>query len=407
MKRLCQIAALLAFFLQTGCEKDENIDMILRLYGDAYEDIGYSIAMSDQDIIIGGLRTVITRRDGNYIESSDRNMGIFKTGPTGLQKWEATPGSPGDDEASKVIVLPGGEIIAAGMTVTGTGLAANSDIYLVKLGSDGQILWQSTIGGSGNEYATDIVVKPDGGFMLAGVTDAYRAESGGFTENIAGKKDFLLVDISSAGDSISSYAFGYGGDDICARLKSDRLNGYILFVTTDNSSEPGLEKNNLLLIRLNEDASNRGASIIGDTDDEYAADIEVLADGYLLTATVGKEDENTLIEIIGLTTNIQDDPRFTRKFSISGMPSAVNTIAARDGIYYIGGRVGTSSSSDNLFQQIDEYGESVGEPIISGGTGSQEVFDLLLSEDGFIYAAGTTVYENNTMMCMLKFKYRN
>jgi hypothetical protein len=57
--------------------------------------------------------------------------------------------------------------------------------------------------------------------------------------------------------------------------------------------------------------------------------------------------------------------------------------------------------------QIDENGETVGDPIISGGTGSQEALDILLSDDGFVYAAGTTAYENNTMMCLLKFKYRN
>lgn len=407
MKRLFQIAALLTVFLLPGCEKESGPDILLRLYGDAYEDIAYSIALADDELVIGGLRTVLTRRDGNYIESSDRNMGIFKTGLSGLQVWEATPGSTNSDEASRVLVLDDGSIIAVGMTITGTGVAANSDIYIVKLDSDGQLIWQSSIGGTGNEYATDIVAKTDGGFMVSGVTDAYRAESGGFTENIAGKKDFLLVEISSTGDSLSSNAFGYGGDDICTRMKSDRLNGYILFGNTDNSSQPGLEKNNLLLIRLNEDASNRGAAIIGDQDDEYAADFEVLSDGYLLTATVGKDNENTQIEIVGLTTNIQDEPRFRRNFRVNDLPSAVNTLAVRDGAYYIGGRIGILSSSDMLFLQIDEYGETVGEPIISGGTGSQEVFDILLSDDGFLYAAGTTAYENNTMMCLLKFRYRN
>jgi len=404
MRRYIILIPLAAILLLSGCEKDNSNDVLLRIYGDAYEDVGYSIALADGDIVLAGMRTVLTRRDGNYIESSDRNMGIFKAGSSGMQKWEATPGTSRADEASRVIVLPDGNMIAVGMTVVGTGLATNSNIYIVKLSGEGDVLWESIVGGSGNQYATDIVAKDDGGFMIAGVTDAYRAQSGGFTENIAGKKDFFFLEISSTGDSLTSYAFGYSGDDICTRLKRDRLNGYVLFGTTDNS-DPGMEKNNLLLIRLNDDGSNRGAAIIGDTGDEFAADFEVLDDGYLLTATIGKENEETMIELIGLSTDIQGVETFIRKFNINGQAGAVNTIASNNGVYYIGGRVGLPSSSDMFFLQIDDMGEAVGQPVISGGSGSQEANDILLADDGFLYSVGTTGYENNTMMCFLKFKY--
>jgi hypothetical protein len=405
MKRCLPGIALLILLCLAGCEKNNDNDVVLRLYGDAYEDIAYSLALTDADILIAGVRTVLTRRDGNYIESSVRKMGVFRTGPSGLQKWESNPGSGSTGEAYRVLALQGGDILVAGFTVRGSGTNATTDINIVKLSAAGSVLWESVIGGPGNQYATGVVPRPGGGYMVAGVTDAYRAPGGGFAENIAGMKDFFILEISEDGDSVSSNAFGYGGNDICTQIKHDVVGGYVLYGTTDNSSEPGLDKNNLLIIRLNEDSSNRGAAIIGDLEDEYAADFEVLTDGYLLAATVGKGNENTKIKIIRLTNSIQAPPRFSKTFAVKGLPSAVNALSVAGNVYYLGGRVGLPSSSDMLVLKIDSEGEPSGEPFISGGTGSQEIFDLLISDLGLIYAVGKTGYENNTMMCLLKFRY--
>ncbi|MDX9930426.1 MAG: hypothetical protein RBS37_11300 [Bacteroidales bacterium] len=396
---------LLAILLLSGCEKDEEGQLGMRIYGDAYEDEAYSLSVLNGDLVIAGLRTVLTRRDGNYIESSDRNMGLIRTDRSGFRKWEVTPGGPNPDLACKAIVLPTNHIVAAGYTTRGEGATSHTDIYIVKTDEEGTVVWESVIGGSGNQTAWDLLQKPGGGFMIAGVTDAYRAESGSFTENIAGMQDFFLLEINETGDSIASYAFGYSGNDICRVIRRDIGGGYIMYGTSDNSTEPGLGNNNLLLIRLNEDASNRGAAIIGDMTDEYAADFEVLSNGYLLAATVGKDNEANTIELIKLNTNIQSPPVFTRKINVNGQSSSVNALCrGPQGLFYLGGRTGSASSSDMLVFTVDDDGIIAGNPFISGGTGSQEIVDLVFTDDGLLWAAGNTAYENNTMMCLIKLR---
>jgi hypothetical protein len=406
MKRLTTFFITLFFAFLSGCEKEENNLTMVRMYGDAYEDVALSITESDSDIIISGMRTVIFRRDGNYIESSVKNMGIIRTGADGMQKWEINPGSVRSDMANKSIVLASGDIITVGYTTSGSEGSLHTDIYVVRTDADGNVLWESVTGGTGNQEAYDIVVKPSGGFMVAGVTDAYRPEIGSFPENIAGMQDFFLIEISETGDSLSSYAFGYGGNDICRAIKRDIGGGYIMYGTTDNSSEPGLDKNNMLLIRLNDDASNRGAAIIGSQSDEYAADIEIMPNGYLVAYTIGKDNENNQIGLIRLSANIQEPPVVKKEYIINGLSSKVNALCqGAGGIYYLGGRVGSATSSDILRAKVDSDAELTGVPFVSGGAGSQEIFDLIYGSNGFILAAGKTGYENNSMMCLLKIKY--
>ena len=234
MKRTILVSALLLALIYSGCEKNTNKAIVLKLYGDAYVDIAYSLALAEGDVVLAGLRTVLTRRDGNYIEASERKMGVIRASSSGMQKWESTTGAGENNQASRVIVLPGGEIVAAGFTTRGTGTAAQTDIYVVKLSATGSVIWESVKGGSGNQTATDIALTPTGSFMVTGVTDAYRSESSGFGENLAGMKDFFLLELSSTGDSISSYAFGYSGNDLCSRIRPDINGGYILYGTTDN-----------------------------------------------------------------------------------------------------------------------------------------------------------------------------
>lgn len=406
MKRLLPVIIIIPLFLLACSEREESNLALIKVYGDAFEDIAISIAAAENDIVLSGLRTVISRRDGNYIESSVRNMGIVRAGADGMQKWEITPGSDRSDMANKTIVLPAGDLLTVGYTTRGPLNAPHNDIYIVRTGADGSIRWESVIGGAGNQTAYDVIIKPDGGFMIAGSTDAYRAESGSFPENIAGMHDFFLLEISETGDSLASYAFGYGGNDICKSIKKDIGGGYIMYGSTDNSSQPGIDRNSMLLIRINEDGSNRGASIIGSQNDEYAADIEVLPNGYFIAYNVGKETENNSIGLIRLSANIQEPPVIKKEFNVNGLSSKVNAICRGIGdTYYLGGRVGSPTSSDMLILKVDIDAEVLGTPFISGGTGSQEVFDLVLSDRGFVLAAGKTGYENNTMMCLLKLKY--
>ena len=73
-------AIIVFMVILSSCETSLDEDTaVLRLYGDALEDIGYSIAKADDGYVIGGQFTEVVR-DGNYIqtESSLKKLGIIR-----------------------------------------------------------------------------------------------------------------------------------------------------------------------------------------------------------------------------------------------------------------------------------------------------------------------------------------
>ena len=83
------ITGLLLIIILSSCEKAvDNGDVIIKYYGDAYEDIGYSVVKADKGYVITGQLTEISRNPGNYITGSEKKFGVIKTGSDGNTVWQ-------------------------------------------------------------------------------------------------------------------------------------------------------------------------------------------------------------------------------------------------------------------------------------------------------------------------------
>ena len=135
---------LIALFLilLSSCEKNQNInEHLLKFYGDALEDIGYSIARSDNGFVIAGQFTEVSRPTPNYIENrtSKRQMGIIKTGNDGNVIWQHTFGDNYPAVGTKVIVLDDGSVVCAGYVID-TVSPFLRDIFVVKTDGEGSVI---------------------------------------------------------------------------------------------------------------------------------------------------------------------------------------------------------------------------------------------------------------------------
>jgi len=110
--------------------------------------------------------------------------------------FNRTFGGSGNDYTYSVIqTVDGGFLLAGGTDSFGSG---GSDFWIIKTNSSGQMQWNKTYGGSGNEEAHSVVQTSDGGFAILGTTSSFGS----------GIYDFWLVKINSSGNLLWSRTYG-------------------------------------------------------------------------------------------------------------------------------------------------------------------------------------------------------
>ena len=103
--------------------------------------------------------------------------------------WLKTYGGPLGDIAYRGKQLPDGGFIFTGTTRNfGNAGFDNTDIYVVRTDSEGEVIWQKGYGLGGYELGASVVLTPDGGFIIGG-----DREGAGFND------DTHIFKIDSAG----------------------------------------------------------------------------------------------------------------------------------------------------------------------------------------------------------------
>lgn len=88
-----------------------------------------------------------------------------------IDTWQRSFGGSGQDWAEQVVPTPDGGYVIVGSTDSkGNG---KTDIYLMKLSADGQMEWDRTIGGADDDYGYSVASASDGGYMVTGETQSY------------------------------------------------------------------------------------------------------------------------------------------------------------------------------------------------------------------------------------------
>ncbi len=395
-----------------SCERNSDTkDILLKFYGDAYEDIGYSVSETDNGYVITGQITRLTR-DGNYILSDTNKVAVIRTDYEGNSIGEPQifggklPGS-----GTKVLTLEDETIVAVGYVVD--TVTNKKDIYAVKLNPGGdydQLIYKRT----GNQYATDVIQTQDG-FLILGTTDIKREPSTEVTGNAAGKKDIFLLRVNNNLDTLAPIpAVGFIGNDEGVAIKHDLGGGYIVAGTTDRSDRPASEQsgNNVFLLRVNSDGSTTQPRIVGGTLNETASDFEVLSDGYLIAGTIGDEGSADQRGYIWkMPRDIYNEPDFMHEIVIeqfsASAPFSINAMCKyKTSSFLLAGQHGTGLSSRMLIFSVDAFGELVeGRIKIVGATGTQEAFDVISDDSDNVIAVGSNSYENNSMISFLKFRF--
>jgi len=172
--------------------------------------------------------------DGGYIvagKTSSFGTGssdvyILKLDADGNLVWQKTFGGSGVDGAYSIQQTSDGGYIVAGWKYS---FEAGNDVYILKLDSNGNLKWQKTYGGSYNDWAYSIQQTSDGGYIVAGGTESFGA----------GEEDVYILKLDSNGTLVWQKTFGESGNDLARSIQQTSDGGYIVAGLTNSFGAGG------------------------------------------------------------------------------------------------------------------------------------------------------------------------
>lgn len=234
-------------------------------------------------------RYVHQTSDGGYLVAGytpsfgagDDDVWILRLDNYGSVVWEKTYGGVGTDRAYFVQQMPDGRLMAVGMASSfGAG---SGDFWILNMREDGSVIWEKTYGGAGYDRAYSLQQTPDGGYIVAGRTSSFGYGVGELWMIKLGKDGTVLwektygginfdranaVELTSDGGYIMAgytYTFGSGNSDAWV-LKVDGIGeiaGCFASGTSNalvNQSNAVINSSNAVITATNVNANNSFAA---------------------------------------------------------------------------------------------------------------------------------------------------
>jgi hypothetical protein len=133
---------------------------------------------------------------GNH---GNRDYWVVKLTTSGSIQWQKCYGGSGDDYASNVLQTSDGGYIAGGTSSSNDGQVTGNhgaqDCWILKLDSAGNILWQKSFGGSNTDQNQSMRPTADGGCIAAG----YSMSTDGDVSGNHGGRDGWVLKVDSTG----------------------------------------------------------------------------------------------------------------------------------------------------------------------------------------------------------------
>lgn len=266
-------------------------------YGGNDQDWAASVKQTtDGGYIVGGTSK---STNGDPIENKGwDDMWILKLDSSGEIEWQKIYGGSDYEVVNSVLQTEGGGYMVAGYTWSDDGDVSHQygvrDIWVLKLDSEGSLIWEKTFGGSNEDTAYSIIPSVHGGFVLSGFSSS---TDGDLTSNNGGS-DFWIVKIDDAGNLEWQQSLGGSLQDWAYAAVEDN-EGALVVVGHSASSDGDFSENkgqtDVWVVKFE-------ASIIG-ISDHLNSNIEIFPNPTIdfLNLNLGTEIENVRISITNVS----------------------------------------------------------------------------------------------------------
>lgn len=398
-----------------------------KTYGGLHADYLYDIQPTpDYGFILAG--SSVSDVGGS---KSDAKVGVldfwlWKMTETGKLEWQRSYGGDGIDKLNSLVITRDGGMLLGGTSNSQKGFdKANAsfggdDFWVLRLDPFGNIIWQKTYGGKGEEKLTQVIETEDGGFLIGGSSSSdriYDADKqtvveNAKSENARGNLDYWVLKVDAQGEIAWQRTLGGRYADILKTVVETPDGGYLLGGIS-NSPESGDKTDSNLgefdfwIVKLDAEGETLWQRTIGGEADDHLVDItltdskKILIAGYTNSGVsfdkeVSNRGSDTDAWVILLDE--QGGQLWQKTYNIDSYTLLTSVTKTSDSAFVLGGysqkgllhktKKGTVNS-DYFALKIDSLGEQKWKREL--GSSSRDVLSKIVeTRDGGYILAGTS-----------------
>jgi hypothetical protein len=265
-------------------------------------------------------------------------------------EWQQVYGSgDGQTENGFRAIRPtaDGGYVAVGFTTSfGVG---RSDFLVVKMDTLGQIVWQKSYGGVGDEEADLVEPLPDGGFLVVGSTDSFGSSDSLETPLV----DIWALRLTSEGDIVWQKAFSFSPHDTATCMAPTQdgafLIGGSILVDRGEDVEPDSD---ILLLKLDLDGIVVLQRAFGESRNEWMTNLINTPESKFMAVGGVESNDNQDLLIMQLADTVSMD--WLRSFGAGAVEGGISQEFAAALTLTENGEIVVAGSTSHLGSEADD-----------------------------------------------------
>ena len=216
MKTLFSIAVLV-FYVSASAQIVPQIEWELNIGGDGWDECRSIVETPDGGFILGGFSESDISGNKTAPSFGTYDFWVVKISVFGTVEWERSYGGNLREQCYRCVPTADGGFIMGGWSesgVNGNKTTENfglRDCWVVKTDADGEIEWQTSVGGAGDDYIFTLHQLADGGYIFGGFSES--GISGNKTEENLGGMDYFVFKLSADGELLWQNTIGGSAED--------------------------------------------------------------------------------------------------------------------------------------------------------------------------------------------------
>ena len=419
MKQFILIIAALCF--STYCLGQAPAIQWQKCFGGSYGEIPNGILQTaDGGYLICGSTTSVDGQVTGLHDPSSTNSDVWlvKTDASGNLKWQKCLGGSGSDAANAVIQAADGSYVFVANTNSLDGDVTGdhgSDVWVVKVDTTGNIIWEKCFGGSLYDGGSAIRETSDHGFIVCGSTASNDGDVSGNHMGQGFPTDVWIFKVSNTGSLLWQKCYGGTSYEEAVSIQQTVDGGFIAVGQTgsnDGDVTGNHGQDDYWLIKLDPTGNLSWAKCFGGSQAEWSGGVQQCSDqSYILAGYSNSHDGdvtgilgssiNYWIVKVGISGNLLWEKSYgggggladDRANSVTQTPDGGYLAAGLTNYDSIPGNVsgihGTWYTSDAWVIKLNTTGALLWEKCF-GGTGNETAQDVILTHDGALAFTGYT-----------------